>query len=182
MEEWFNFSTSGLWAICITGIGIYLIVIIYTRLAGKRSFSKMNSFDFAITVALGSMVATTVLSKSVSLWDGAIGLAILYVLQLTTAYLRRFDIVANLTDNTPLLLMDGQEIHYENLKKARVTESDLRAKLREANVLALSQVRAVVFETTGDITVLHTADNDQALEEWLISGVKRQSTKIKPLN
>jgi uncharacterized membrane protein YcaP (DUF421 family) len=173
MKEWFEFSSNGLWAICLTGIGIYFIVIIYTRLAGKRSFSKMNSFDFGITVALGSMVATTVLSKSVSLWDGAIGLAILYVLQLTTAYLRRFDTIANLTDNTPLLLMDGQEIIYENLKKAKITESDLRAKLREANVLELSQVRAVVFETTGDIAVLHTNNQNQTLEEWLISGVKR---------
>lgn len=173
MGEWFKFSMTGLWAICLTGMGIYVTVIVYTRLGGKRSFSKMNSFDFAITVALGSMVATTVLSKSVSLWDGAIGLAILYVLQLTTAYLRRFDVIANITDNTPLLLMDGQEILHKNLKKAKVTESDLRAKLREANVLELSQVRAVVFETTGDIAVLHSADANQALEEWLISSVKR---------
>ncbi|MGB5553811.1 MAG: YetF domain-containing protein [Flavobacteriaceae bacterium] len=173
MNEWFKFSMNGLWAICLTGIGIYLVIIVFTRLCGKRSFSKMNSFDFAITVALGSMVATTVLSKSVSLWDGIIGLAILYILQLSTAYLRRYAVFAKITDNTPLLLMDGAEILHGNLIKAKVTESDLRAKLREANVLELSQVRAVIFETTGDIAVLHTDDADQALEDWLISGVTR---------
>ena len=31
-------------------------------------------------------------------------------------------------------------------------------KLREANVLQLSQVKAVIFETTGDISVLHSED------------------------
>lgn len=39
---------------------------------------------------------------------------------------------------------------------ALVSQADLMAKLREANVLQLSQVKAVVFETTGDISVLHS--------------------------
>jgi uncharacterized membrane protein YcaP (DUF421 family) len=69
--------------------------------------------------------------------------------------------------------MDGETILYDNLKKAHVTEGDLRAKLREANVLDLAQIRAVVFESTGDIAVLHTADQDQKLKEWLLEGVGR---------
>lgn len=171
MEKWFSFSFEGLFAITLTAVGSYIAIIILTRLGGKRSFSKMSSFDFAITVALGSMVATTVLSKSVSLWDGLIGLTTLYILQLSTAYFRRYNAVASVTDNSPLFLMKGKNILYENLKKARVTESDLRSKLREANVLDLSQVRAVVFETTGDIAVLHTKDDNQKLEEWVVKGV-----------
>ncbi|WP_343487330.1 YetF domain-containing protein [Allomuricauda sp. d1] len=172
MDEWFKFSNEGLCAITLTALGTYVAVILFTRLGGKRSFSKMSSFDFAITVALGSMVATTILSKSVSLWDGIIGLAVLYGLQLSTAYLRRYSGIAKLTDNTPLFLMVGEKIYYDNLKKARVTESDLKSKLREANVLDLSQVRAVVFETTGDIAVLHTNDSDQKLQDWIIEGVE----------
>ena len=69
--------------------------------------------------------------------------------------------------------MDGQTILHENLKKARVTESDLRSKLREANVLDLSQVRAVIFEATGDISVLHTSEEDRELEDWLTKDVMR---------
>jgi uncharacterized membrane protein YcaP (DUF421 family) len=173
MEEWFKFSTEALWAIVLTSIGIYIAVILLTRIGGKRSFSKMSSFDFAITVAVGSIIATTVLSKSVSLWDGITGLTVLYIVQLSTAFLRRYAIVQKVTDNKPLLLMDGQEVLYENLKKARVTESDLKSKLREANVLELSQVRAVVFESTGDIAVLHTRDNQQQVEKYILEGVNR---------
>jgi len=51
-----------------------------------------------------------------------------------------------------------------------VTESDLRAKLHEANVFEPSQVFAVVFETTGDIAVLHTKDTEQELENWVVKG------------
>ena len=77
-----------------------------------------------------------------------------------------------LMDNEPLLLMKGQTIYHENLKKARVTEDDLYGKLREANVLNLSQVRAVVFESTGDVSVLHGDESGPELSDEIMSGVQ----------
>lgn len=175
MEKWFETSFPSLIAICITAVGIYIAVIIFTRIAGKRSFSKMSSFDFAMTVAIGSIIASTILSKSVSLLQGVVGLAIVYILQISAALLRRFDFIQNAIDNSPLLLMDGEKILDDNLRKARVTESDLRSKLREANVIQLSQVKAVVFETTGDISVLHAStDSDIEIDDWLLDGVNRE--------
>ncbi|SDR96755.1 Protein of unknown function [Gillisia sp. Hel1_33_143] len=172
MEKWFEASSTSLIAIVLTSIGIYLAVILFTRIAGKRSFSKMSSFDFAMTVAIGSILASTILSKSVSLLQGIVGLAAVYVLQISAALFRRYDFIQKAIDNQPLLLMDGQKILHDNLRKARVTESDLKGKLREANVIQLSQVKAVVFESTGDISVLH-ASEDTELEDWLIEGVDR---------
>ena len=173
MEKWFQFKELDLLAIVITSVGIYVAVIIFTRIAGKRSFSKMSSFDFAMTVAVGSMIATTVLSKSVSLWDGIVGLGAVYILQISVALLRRFKIIKKAVDNAPLMLMDGQEILYKNLKKARVTEEDLRSKLREANVIRLKEIRAVIFEATGDISVMHTENDNEELEDWLMEDVER---------
>ncbi|TRO64389.1 DUF421 domain-containing protein [Christiangramia sabulilitoris] len=174
MEKWFQFKEANLLAICLTAIGIYIAIIVYTRLAGKRSFSKMSSFDFAMTVAVGSMIATTVLSKSVSLWEGIVGLGMVYILQISVALLRRFKTVKRMVDNNPLLLMDGKEILYDNLKKARVTVGDLRSKLREANVIKLEEVKAVVYEATGDISVLHSQNYDQDLADWLLKDVERE--------
>lgn len=173
MEKWFSFDLMSLIAIVLTTIGIYIAVILYTRIAGKRSFSKMSSFDFAMTVAVGSMIATTVLSKSVSLWDGVVGLAAVYILQISVALLRRFKMVKKAVDNAPLLLMDGTKILHENLKKARVTEGDLRSKLRETNVIRMKEIRAVIFEATGDISVMHTEDENEELEDWLMKDVER---------
>jgi uncharacterized membrane protein YcaP (DUF421 family) len=173
MEKWFETSWTSITAICLTAIGIYFSVILFTRLAGKRSFSKMSSFDFAMTVAIGSILASTILSKSVSFIEGVIGLGMVYILQLSVAILRRYTKIEKLIDNQPLLLMDGSNILHENLKKARVTESDLRSKLREANVLDLSQIRAVVFETTGNISVLHSGEENVELQDWLLKDVDR---------
>lgn len=173
MIKWFEASTTSIIAIVLSAVGIYIATILFTRLAGKRSFSKMSSFDFAMTVAIGSIIATTVLSKSVSLLQGVVGLAAVYILQISVAMIRRYKFVQKLIDNQPLLLMDGEKILQENLLKARVTEADLRSKLREANVLELSQVRAVIFECTGDIAVLHSKDENVKVEDYLLADVQR---------
>lgn len=167
MEKWFKFSSDGFFAIILTAIGIYIALVILTRISGKRSFSKMSSFDFAMTVAIGSVLATVILSKSVSLQHGITALTIIYTLQLSVAALRRFKPVRRLMDNKPTLLMQNGKIIEGSLKKCKVTESDLKAKLREANVIQLSEVKAVVFESTGDISVLHGSD-DKTIDEWII--------------
>ncbi|MGB3606498.1 MAG: YetF domain-containing protein [Psychroserpens sp.] len=156
----------------LTSIGIYSAVIIYTRIFGKRSLSKMSSFDFAMTVAVGSIIATTILADTVSLLEGTIGLGMMYLLQLVAAFFRRYTWFRKAIDNQPTLLMDGQKILKENLKAVRITEADLRSKLREANVTKLSEIKAVIFETTGNMVVLHKRDNDD-IDEWLLKDVQR---------
>lgn len=172
MKELFNTSWETVMLISASAIGIYIAIILLTRIIGKRSFSKMSSFDFAMTVAVGSIVATTILSSSVKLIEGLVGLTMVYVLQISIALARRNKTVQNIVDNSPLLLMDGEKIISSNLRKARVTEGDLRSKLREANVTQLSQIKAVIFETTGDISVLHKED-DSHIDLWLMKDVKR---------
>lgn len=167
MSAWFTYSAESLIAIILTALGIYLALVIYTRISGKRSFSKLSSFDFAITVAIGSIMATSILSKSVSLIQGAVGLGILYVIQMLVAHLRRYQAVRGLIDNKPTFLMKDGVVLEANMKKCKVTLSDVKAKLREANVIQVSEIKAVVFESTGDISVLHGAE-DKPIDDWLI--------------
>lgn len=171
MDKYFGLSTGALLAVFLSAVGIYCTVILFTRIAGKRSFSKMSSFDFAMTIAIGSIIGSTLLLASVNLITGIVGLASVYLLQQLVAYLRRFPSFGNIVENKPFLLMKGPHILEDNLRRARVTKGDLRAKLREANISKLSQVKVVVFETTGDISVLH-AKEDQEVEEWLLEDVR----------
>jgi len=168
----FETTSYSILIIILSSIGIYLAIIVYTRLFGKRSFSKMSSFDFAMTVAVGSITATTILADSVSFLEGAISLLMIYLLQLIAAFLRRYSWFRKLIDNQPTLIMDGEKILRENLKSVRLTEGDLRSKLREANITKLSEVKAVIFETTGNIVVMHKRDND-GIDDWLLKDVLR---------
>lgn len=153
----------------LSSIALFWIVLLI-RINGLRSLSKMTSFDFVMTVALGSLVAGG--SQATEWQDFAQVLAAmagLFFVQWATARVRKIsDHFEDVMQNKPILLMRDGKMCKEALAQTRVAESDLVAKLREANVLALEDVRAVVLETTGDVSVLH----GDRLEETLIRGVR----------
>lgn len=172
MQNLFDVSGSVLLEVILSAIGVYIAIVVLTRFAGKRSFSKMSNFDFAMTISIGAMIATTILSPSVNFLQGLTGLTAIFLLELFSNYLRQFPQFRKLIDNSPLLLMDGSEILYKNLKKVRLSEEDLLSNLRKANVVQLSQVKAVIFENTGEITVLHSTNSSVQLEDFLLTDVK----------
>lgn len=171
--SWLYVDGAALWTVFASALGIYVAVILITRLNGLRTFSKMSSFDFAITVATGSVIGSTVLSDSASVVEGSVAVASLIVLQRLIAWARIHWEGFGIVDNEPVLLMAGDRIFDDALTRARVTRADLYAKLREANVLRFHQVQAVVMETTGDISVLHGGEPvDPALLEG-VGGTER---------
>ena len=140
-------------------------VLLLVRIVGLRSFSKMTNFDFVMTVAMGSLLAGTAQTdKWMNLAQILTAMTSLFAVQFYISRMRqRSDTFDKMLQNTPVLLMHNGTILHAALQAARVTESDLMAKLREANAINLSAVRAVVLETTGDISVLHGLDADDVL-------------------
>ena len=173
MEDWLLAPWDVLLKTAATAVLIFTIIIVYVRIAGLRTFAKMSSFDFASTIAIGSILASVVMGTDTSLLKGAVALGtILIFKQVYTALKLNSDAFEDFAENDPMLLMEGSKILYENLKKTNVSESDLIAKLREANVIRLEQVMAVVLETTGDISVLHQ-EGDEPIDEILLKDVQR---------
>ena len=171
--EWLYASDDPLLETAVLSILVFIFIVIVTRIIGLRSFAKFTTFDFAFTVAVGSAVAA-ILTSSTSFAQGAIAIFCLLLLTAIFAWLQqKSDLVDKLMSNKPLLLMDGETILEDNLHAARVSRDQLIAKLREANVSRFSQVLAVVLETTGDISVIHTTD-DIELEDRLLTNVRRK--------
>ena len=148
---------------------IFCLFIILTRIAGLRTFAKMTSFDFATTIAIGSILASISIDPTVSVGNGFVSLIAIVCFQVLFAFIqRKSSLFRNAATNTPILLMKDGVIDYQALSKANLHKSELIAKLREANVLQFSEVRAVVFESTGDVSVLHSNDSDKELQVQLL--------------
>ncbi len=166
MMDWITTS----WLL-LGGLGMYATIILLTRIFGLRSFSKMSGFDFAVTVATGSILAAIFIAKDPPLLQGVAAMIVLFAMQATVAELRkRFSFIETIVDNRPRLIMWGGEIDEHQMLKAKITRADLMAKLREANVTRFEQIHAVIAETTGDISVLH-GPPDEALDTGLLDGV-----------
>ncbi len=168
-ETWLSTDWQQVGLVVVSAVAIFGVVIAVARVVGLRAFSKMSSFDFAVTVATGSVMAS-VAASSTSLANGVVALVTLYSCQWIVARLRRRNGAAGrVVDNRPLALMVDGQIIAEHLTRARVTRGDVLAKLREANVLRLEDVRAVVLETTGDVNVLH---GEGPVDEELLRDVR----------
>lgn len=150
-----------------SAIAMLVGILALVRLVGLRSFSKMTPIDFAVTLATGSVLSAVALSNS-ALTDGLVAVATLLGVQAAISFARSRWGFAAVTDNVPMVLMAGPRMLDANLDRARVTPDDVRAKLREAGVLNYDQVRYVVLETTGDVSVVV---GDGELEPDLLIGV-----------
>lgn len=155
---WFD-SWSDLVPVVLVGASAYVLLVVVVRLAGKRSLSQLNAFDFVVTVALGSILATTLLNADTALAEGVTAIALLLGLQyiLTTVSVRWPRVRQAITARPALLLADGQ-VQYETLRRQRLTESELRQAVRASGSGDLSLIKAVVLESDGTFSVI---TNDQ---------------------
>ena len=134
---------------------LYPYAVLVLRLAGKTTVGTARIFDFVSTVAMGTMVGSTIISKSIALTTGLVGLTALVALQWAVAYASsRSTRFYRLTTNTPRLLYDGSRFLEENLRAERMTREDVLAKIREGGHPNLGSVAAVVLETTGNVAVI----------------------------
>ncbi len=76
-------------------------------------------------ISIRSVIASTILNSSVTFVQSAVGRGGLYPLQITVAFLRTKKKASQLIDNKPLLLMDGQQLLHQNMRKAKITETDI---------------------------------------------------------
>lgn len=174
--EWIYDHNDPLWETVIGTIMMLFIIIILTRIVGLRSFAKFTVYDFAFTVAVGSIISS-ILTSGTSVIHGSVAIACLLFLSMIFSKLqKKFPALSAVISNKPLLLMKGNEIIEENLKYARIEKSQLIAKLREANVTQLNQVQAVVLESTGDISVLLKSDvtSEESIDSIILEGVREK--------
>lgn len=152
-------------------------VILLTRINGLRSFSQMSSFDFAMTVATGSIIGAVVVAPDRGPDLGLAALAAVFLWQWLVARLRRrSDRFESVVDNRPVLLMDGATVLQDNLDAVKMARGDLMSKLRAAGISDLDEVRAVVFETAGTVSVIRGTGGSEQLDPALLAGVVRDSS------
>lgn len=161
----------------VLGVLGYASLVFLLRISGRRTLSKMNAFDLVVTVALGSVLATVMLSKDVTLLQGALAFALLIGMQymVTWASVRRRWVRQAVTGEPALLFLRGDYLTMA-MFKARVTTDEVRAAIRSAGVAAPDEVEAVILETDGSFSVVESAPHGgkSSLEGVKVPGPQRK--------
>ena len=156
MDEsaWFD-SYASLYKILVSSIAGYLILIIYVRIAGKRSTAKMNNFDWIVTVAVGSILASMALLKDVAVTDGAFALALLLGFQyLLTTATANWAWAGRLFVASPSILYSSGQFHEKEMREQRVSESEILSAVRQQGIASLNEVRFVILEPNAEFSIV----------------------------
>lgn len=175
MDMFFD-GWSNIVQILITAPLIYLLVIAGTRLSGKRSTSQMNNFDWIVTVAIGSLVGSAVISESISIAEAVVGIGALFVLQyfltLASRYSSRVEAVVKAN---PKLLFENGRFIERAMSDERITRNEVLAAIREAGHRRLDEVHFVILESDARFSVI--ARGKAELDGDLVAHVSREETR-----
>jgi uncharacterized membrane protein YcaP (DUF421 family) len=149
---------AGLGRVLLVGILAYAALIVFLRVSGKRTLTKLNAFDLVVTVALGSTLATIILSKDVALLEGLLAFALLIGLQAAITWLSvRSPRFQALVKSEPTLLLRNGAYLDAALRESRVTREEVLAALRTDGRSGPQGVSAVILETDGSMSILGEA-------------------------
>ena len=156
--DWSEALVGGLDAallVALTALAAYVALVAMLRVSGKRTLSRMNAFDFVVTVALGSTLATTIVSQEVPWLHGALALAALLALQWAVAILARGSARFRqaVTARPATVARDGRLLE-DAMARERLTPDDVWAAARNAGSAPQRDIAAVDLESDGELSVL----------------------------
>ncbi|MGQ1797055.1 DUF421 domain-containing protein [Kocuria oceani] len=141
--------------IVVVGTLAYTALVVLLRVSGKRTLSRMHSFDFVITVAIGATFGRVLTTRSVPLVEAVTAFALLITLQYVVTYLQiRSKRFSRLVTAEPTLLLYRGRVLHNALRAERLTEKELDGAVRKHGVGSLHEAEAVVLEADGRLSVI----------------------------
>lgn len=153
----------------ILGTFSYFLIVLVLRLSGKRTLSKMNAFDFIVTVALGSVLANIIVNHETLFWEGLVAFCLLVLLQYISTWLSaRSSKVQRLLKSQPTLIYYNQQYDKEKMKKERITEAEVIQSIRKDGYISLEEIAAVILESDGTLTVMKESQKRHISKDDLV--------------
>jgi len=162
MEMLFFDNIDKLGRIVLTTVMVYVLIVLTTKVSGKRSTSQLNNFDWIVTVMIGSLGASTILLKDVPLIEGFSSILVLYLLQfLVTKYASISPQFSSVILSEPRIVFYQGQYLPDAMRAERLTRQELESAMRSEGISSLDEIEAIVFESDAKLTVITKDGNNQ---------------------
>lgn len=153
--SWLVGHSSALGEVAAKAALMYLIALVALRLGERRTLAQWTIIDFATAVAMGAIIGRTAIAGTQSFVTGAVALVALVVIHRVASVIRLQPMLRKLFDHRLRVLVEHGQIRRQELRKCGLTENDLFTQLRQRGIFSLENVRYVLYETKGSITVVN---------------------------
>ncbi|MDW5551803.1 DUF421 domain-containing protein [Methanosarcina sp.] len=155
-------SWSDLGRVLVLGVLGYISLVLLLRISGNRTLSKLNAFDFIVTIALGSTFGSFILNKEISLAEGVMGFIVLIGMQYVVSWLTiRSTTIKRIVKSEPSLVYYNQEYLVDSMKRSRIAKAEIEQSVRNQGYATLENVEAVVLETDGSLSIISRSEKEK---------------------
>jgi uncharacterized membrane protein YcaP (DUF421 family) len=175
-------GASGLGWVAVKAVLLFAVAVIGLRLGERRTLAQLSAFDFAVAVAIGSIIGRGATASDTSFLTSAVALVTFLVAHRVVAVFRRRSRAVRLIDHPPRVLVAGGELQGRELARAGLTAADVYTLLREKGVDDLGQVGYLLYEQSGVVTLVGASREPGPLvrEGLTASGYGRVPLKVRP--
>ncbi len=179
MDMLFFDNIDKLGRIVLTTAMIYVLIVLVTKVSGKRSTSQLNNFDWVVTVMIGSLGASTILLKNVPFVEGASSILVLYLLQfLVTKYASISPQFSSFILSEPRIVFYQGQFLPDAMRDERLTRQEIECAMRSDGINSFDEVEAIVFESDAKLTIIPKPSSSDARHQQTEQTV---SETISPL-
>lgn len=151
---------------------MYVVAVLALRVGQRRTLAQWTAIDFAAAVAIGAIIGRTALAAGQSFAMGAVALVTILVAH-SLAMAGRFNgWLAKLVDHRVRVLVVHGELRRDQLRICGLTENDVLSKLRQSGVRSLDELRYVLYETKGELTVVREAEMEDRDAPLVTAGLR----------
>ncbi len=143
------------WEFIIRGVVVYLFLLVFLRLTGRRQIGQYDPFDLILLLILSNAVQNSMNAGDNSLIGGLISALTLIGCHVVMSRLAwASPRLARVLDGAPRVLIRAGQLDKDTLRDERLTVDDVQAALRAAGCLHTHEVERATIETNGQITVV----------------------------
>lgn len=154
MEKVFFQDWHTIGKVALTTITAFVTLFLFVRISGKRTLSKLNAFDFVVSIALGSTLSDMMLAV-VPAAEGAAVLFLIILLQYIFAWLARSSPKMEKVINTvPMVVFYNNRFLEKTMAREAITKEEIYAAIRSSGIDQVEDVKAVIMELNGSMTVV----------------------------
>ena len=141
--------------IVLRAIVLYAFVVLIMRVIGRRELSSMTPFDLVLLIILGDAIQQGLTQDDYSLTGAVLAIATIASLQVFTSYLSfRSRRARRVLEGEPIVLVDRGEVVHHNMRRERMTESELAEEARQQQIPAIEQIEWAILESNGSISFI----------------------------
>jgi uncharacterized membrane protein YcaP (DUF421 family) len=152
--SWLVGHASSEWEVAAKAALMYVTALLALRVGERRTLAQWTIIDFATAVAMGAIIGRTAIAGTQSYLTGAVAVCTLVVIHRVASLLRLRPALGKLFDHRIRVLVADGQLRPRELHRCGLTDGDLFTQLRQRGVFAIDDVRYVLYEPKGTITVI----------------------------